>query len=159
MQKNNDLVLKKKIKFYAKKYFKKITFATKIEYKDLNFLIRSKYYQDRILLFGDALHVVHPLAGQGFNMVLRDLASLERILKNKISLGLDVGSSEILSEVSNETQPRNFIYSLGVDFFKNFFSFQKKSLKNFRNKIIITLNKNNFIKDTFFNLADKGFKF
>ena len=92
-------------------------------------------------------------------MVLRDLTSLEKILKNKINLGLDIGSSEVLSEVSNETQPRNFIYSLGIDFLKNCFSFQKKSFKDFRNKIITTLNKNNFIKDVFFNLADKGFKF
>ena len=155
----NDFFLKKRIKFYTKYFLKKVKFVTDIEYKDLNLLIRKKYYQDRILLFGDALHVVHPLAGQGFNMVLRDLASLERILKNKINLGLDIGSSEILSEVSNETQPRNFIYSLGIDFLKNCFSFQKKPFKDFRNKIITRLNKNNFVKDIFFNLADKGFKF
>ena len=92
-------------------------------------------------------------------MVLRDLTSLERILKNKINLGLDIGSSEVLSEVSNETQPRNFIYSLGIDLLKNCFSFQKKSFKDFRNKIITTLNKNNFVKNTFINLADEGFKF
>ena len=92
-------------------------------------------------------------------MMLRDLASLERILKNKIDLGLDIGSSEILSEVSDETQPRNFIYSLGIDFLKNCFSFQKKSFKDLRNKVITTLNKNNFVKDIFFDLADKGFKF
>ena len=92
-------------------------------------------------------------------MMLRDLISLERILKNKINLGLDIGSSEILSEISTEIQPRNFIYSLGIDFLKNFFSFQKKSLKDFRNKIITTLNKNNSVKNIFFNLADKGFKF
>ncbi len=155
----NNLFLKKRIKFYTKYFLKKVKFVTGIEYKNLNLLIRKKYYQDRVLLFGDALHVVHPLAGQGFNMVLRDLASLERILKNKINLGLDIGGSEILSEVSNETQPRNFIYSLGIDFLKNCFSFQQKSLKYFRNKIITTLNKNNFVKDILFNLADKGFKF
>ena len=155
----NDLFFKKKIKFYTKYFFKKVKYVTSIEYKDLNLLIRKKYYQERVLLFGDALHVVHPLAGQGFNMVLRDLSSLERILKNKINLGLDIGSPEILFEVSNEIQPRNLIYSLVIDFLKNCFSFQKKSLKDFRNRIIVTLNKNNFIKDMFFNIADKGFKF
>ena len=51
MKKKNDLFIKKKIKFYAKNYLKNITFATDIEYKDLNFLIRNKYYKDRILLF------------------------------------------------------------------------------------------------------------
>jgi len=134
-------LIQKKIRFYAKKYLKNLKFINGIEQKDLNFFIREKYCQDRVLLFGDALHVVHPLAGQGFNMVLRDLTSLERILKNKINLGLDIGGSEILSEVSNETRPRNFIYSLSIDFLKNCFSLQKKSFKNFRNKIITTLNK------------------
>jgi len=155
----NNLFIKKRIKCYTKYFLKKVKFVSSIEYKDLNLLIRKKYYKDRILLFGDALHVVHPLAGQGFNMMLRDLASLEGILKNKINLGLDIGSSEILSEVSNETQPRNFIYSLGINFLKNCFSLQKKSFKNIRNKTIMTLNKNNFVKDILFNLADRGFKF
>jgi len=152
----NNLFLKKRIKFYTKYFLKKVKFITDIEYKDLNLLIHKKYYQDRVLLFGDALHIVHPLAGQGFNMMLRDLASLERILKNKINLGLDIGSSEILSEVSNETQPRNFIYSLGIDFIKNRFSSQKRIIKLFRNNAISILNKNNFAKNIFFNLADKG---
>jgi len=158
-KKNNYLFLKKKIKFCTKYFLKKVKFVSGIEYKNLNLLIRKKYCQDRVLLFGDALHVVHPLAGQGFNMVLRDLASLERILKNKINLGLDIGSSEILSEVSHETQPRNFIYSMGIHFLKNCFSSKKKSFKDFRDKTITLLNKNNFIKNIFFNLADKGFRF
>jgi len=79
------LRLKKKIKFYAKDYLKNVKFATNFEYKDLNFSIRKKYYQDRILLFGDALHLVHPLAGQGFNMTIRDLESLRKILEKKKS--------------------------------------------------------------------------
>ena len=85
--------------------------------------------------------------------------NLERILKNKINLGLDVGSSEILSEISNETKPMNFAYSLGIDLLKNYFSFQIKPFKNFRNKTITLLNKNNYVKNIFFNLADKGFRF
>ena len=156
---NNNFFLKKKIKFYTRHFLKKVKFVAGVECKDLNLSIQKKYYQDRVLLFGDALHAVHPLAGQGFNMILRDLASLERILKNKINLGLDVGSSEILSEVSNETKSMNFAYSLGIDLLKNYFSFQIKPFKNFRNKTITLLNKNNYVKNIFFNLADKGFRF
>ena len=90
MRKKNEqknLTLKKKIKFYVKNYLKNITFVTNIEYKDLKFLIRNKYFQDRTLLFGDALHVVHPFVGQGFNMTLRDLASLEELLSKKNQFG------------------------------------------------------------------------
>ena len=154
MKKNNDLFLKNKIKFYAKNYLKNITFKTNIECKDLIFLIRNKYYLDRTLLFGDALHLMHPFIGQGFNMTLRDLASLKNILSEKINLGLDIGSPDTLSEFSNGTKPRNFIFSLGSNFLKNSLSYKK-----LRNKILKTFNKSNFAKDICFNIADKGFKF
>ena len=154
MHKMSDLLLKKKIKLYAKNYLKKITFENNIECKNLNFLIRNKYYQDRTLLFGDALHVIHPFVGQGFNMILRDLACLKKILSKKINLGLDIGSIDILSEFSSEAKPRNFAFSVSVDLLKNYFSYKKLS-----NNILKILNKSNFAKDIFFDIANKGFKF
>ena len=154
MKEKNNLLLRKKIKFYAKNYLKNVTLATNIEYKDLKFLIRNQYFQDRTLLFGDALHVLHPFVGQGFNMTLRDLASLKKILNKKINLGLDIGSLDILSEFSDEIKPRNFAFSIGVDFLKNLLSFKK-----LRNNALKILNRSNFAKDIFFNIADKGFKF
>ena len=154
VRKKNDLFLKKKIKLYAKNYLKNIKFTTNIEYKGLNLLIRNKYYLDRTLLFGDALHVIHPFVGQGFNMTLKDLACLEKILTQKINLGLDIGSLDVLSEFSSETKPRNFAFSVGVDLLKNSFSYKK-----LRNSILMILNKSNFAKDIFFEIANKGFRF
>tara|TARA_Y100000590_G_scaffold302454_1_gene340960 strand:+ start:960 stop:2129 length:1170 start_codon:yes stop_codon:yes gene_type:complete len=164
VKKNNyknksNLFLKNKIIFYAKNFYKKIKFSSDIEFSDLNFFIRKKYFNDRILLFGDSLHKVHPLAGQGFNMILRDLASLESILRKKINLGLDIGSSDILSEFSEEMKPRNFIYSLGIDFLRNCFSIENQSFQEVRNQVIKILNKNNLAKDVFYKLADVGLKF
>ena len=98
--------------------------------------------------------MLHPFVGQGFNMTLRDLESLKKILNKKINLGLDIGTSDILSEFSEETKKTNIIFSVGVDLLKNSFSYEK-----LRNKMLKILNKNNFAKDIFFNIADKGFKF
>ena len=95
-----------------------------------------------------------PFVGQGFNMILRDLICLERILGKKIGLGLDIGSTDILSEFSEKTKPRNFAFSVGVDFLKNSFSYKK-----LRNNVLKILNNNNFAKNIFFDIADKGFKF
>ena len=127
--------------------------------QNLNLLIRSQYFQDRILLFGDALHVVHPFAGQGFNMVLRDLSSLEKVLKNRINLGLDIGSPDVLSEFSQKTKPVNLIYSLGIDLLKSFFSYNNQPVKKARNKIIEQIDKSKIIKNLFFNFANRGLKF
>tara|TARA_B100001123_G_C15275437_1_gene1011976 strand:+ start:808 stop:1971 length:1164 start_codon:yes stop_codon:yes gene_type:complete len=157
--KKNESFLKKKIIHYSSNFYKKIKFTGKIEIKNLNFLIRNNYYQNRTLLFGDALHVVHPLAGQGFNMTIRDLISLEKTLKNKIDLGLDIGSEDMLSEFSNETKPRNFVYSMGIDLIKNSFSIKNQTIKKIRNDVIKNLNNNNLMKNIFFDFADRGLKF
>ena len=153
--KKNDFLLKKKIKFYTKNFLKNVTFTKNIEHYDLNLLIREKYYKDRVLLFGDALHRVHPFTGQGFNMILRDLANLENTLKNKIALGLDIGGANVLSEFARETKPRNLVYLLVIDFIKNFFSIKEKNFKNLRNIIITNLNKNDTAKNFFHSVIIK----
>ena len=157
--KMNNLYVKNKIKFYAGKYLKKINFASKIERRDLNFLIRNKYYKERTLLFGDALHQIHPFIGQGFNMTIRDIISLEKILKNKMSLGLDIGTNDGLSQFTKEIRSGNFALSLGSDLLKNSFSISNIYFKEFRNSIIKNLNKKRLVKDIFFEVADKGLKF
>ena len=153
-KKKNEILFKKQIKKYVKKYLRKITYASNLEYKDLNYLIRDKYHLDRTLLFGEALHVIHPFVGQGFNMTLRDLASLKKILKKRVDLGMDVGSPDILSEFSNEVKPRNFMFSIGVNLIKKSISYNK-----IRDKLFKILNKSNLTKNIFFKIANEGFKF
>jgi 2-octaprenyl-6-methoxyphenol hydroxylase len=133
---------------------KEIKFNSKIEKNDLNLLIRNKYYLNRTLLFGDALHSMHPFIGQSFNMTLRDLICLEKILEEKINLGLDIGSSDVLSEFSDVTKSRNFSFSIGSDILKNVLSFKKA-----RNDIFKILNKSNLAKNIIFDVADKGLRF
>jgi len=156
---NINLLFKDKIKTYTKEYFNKIKVDKKIEKRNLNFLIRKKYYKERVLLFGDSLHVIHPLAGQGFNMIIRDLMSLSKALKNKINLGLDIGDESLLSEFSNDSKPRNFVYSIGIDLTKSYFSVKQKSFKNLRNRMLTIVNKSKLAKIFFFNLANRGLRF
>ena len=154
-----NFLLKKKIKSYTKDFLKKIEFFSKIEFNDLKFSVKDKYFNDRILFFGDILHKVHPLTGQGFNMVLRDLLSLEKILKNKINLGLDIGSSDILDEFSKKIKPSTLAYSFGIDFLRSCFSVKNESVNKVRNKIIKNLDKNVLVKEAFYNVANDGLKF
>ena len=158
-KKKVNYIFKKKIKSYTEKYLSNIKFISRIQQRDLNFSIRSKYYKDRILLFGDALHIIHPFAGQGFNMTLRDLKLLDEVLKKNINLGLDIGGNEILSEFSDKAKPGNFVFSIGTDLLKNSFSIKNQYFKIARNEVIKSLNNNSFAKNIFANVANKGFKF
>jgi 2-octaprenyl-6-methoxyphenol hydroxylase len=58
----------------------------------LDFQVARSFIADRLALIGDAAHVVHPLAGQGLNIGMRDVAALAEIIVDEVRLGLDVGS-------------------------------------------------------------------
>ena len=51
----------------------------------------------RLVLVGDAAHAMHPIAGQGLNMGLRDVAALAEVLVDARRLGLDIGSADVLA--------------------------------------------------------------
>ena len=62
----------------------------------LGLFIARAFVADRIALVGDAAHVIHPIAGQGLNMGLRDVAALAEALVDAARLGLDIGGVDVL---------------------------------------------------------------
>jgi len=62
----------------------------------LAFQMARSFVGQRLALVGDAAHVVHPLAGQGLNIGLRDVAALTETIVDALRLGLDIGSSVTL---------------------------------------------------------------
>jgi 2-octaprenyl-6-methoxyphenol hydroxylase len=63
----------------------------------LSFGVARSFIGPRLALMGDAAHVVHPVAGQGFNLGLRDVAALAEAVGEAARLGLDPGSAHTLS--------------------------------------------------------------
>jgi 2-octaprenyl-6-methoxyphenol hydroxylase len=62
----------------------------------LAFFIARSFVAERIALAGDAAHVIHPIAGQGLNMGLKDVAALAEVIVDAARLGLDFGSAGVL---------------------------------------------------------------
>lgn len=62
----------------------------------LTFLHAERYADHRLVLIGDAAHGIHPIAGQGLNLGLRDVAALTEVLVEAHRLGLDIGRTDVL---------------------------------------------------------------
>ena len=119
--------------------------------------LRNYYYQN-ILAFGDLLHRIHPLAGQGFNMTIRDIKTLSNIIQNRIDLGIQLDSS-ILNDFENETKNKNFLFSNSIDFIYEVFNFDKKIRNKSFNKILKIIGKNKSLNSYLIKFADRGFNF
>lgn len=61
----------------------------------------SEHVRPRLALIGNAAHTVHPVAGQGFNLGLRDVATLAQVLVDGAAAGRDLGSLELLNEYAD----------------------------------------------------------
>ena len=135
----------------------KILSHKKLKSFDLNLKLAKKYYYKNILFFGDSIHSIHPLAGQGFNMTIRDIIELEKIIDKKINLGLSVDNS-IYKDFEKNSKGRNTLFSFGVDFIYEFFRFNKNYIPNKISKSIFNyINKNKKIKDWSLKFANQGF--
>lgn len=87
----------------------------------LSFRHARNYIADRLALTGDAAHTIHPLAGQGFNLGLRDVAALAEVLSDARHLGLDIGSAVILERYQSWRRFDNVSLSLMMDMLNRLF--------------------------------------
>jgi 2-octaprenyl-6-methoxyphenol hydroxylase len=78
-------------------YLGDIALASRREAWPLSVLLARSFVAGRLALVGEAAHAIHPIAGQGLNLGLRDVAALAEAVVDTWRLGLDVGSADVLN--------------------------------------------------------------
>ena len=81
-----------------------IEIVSDVIYFPLNLVYAQSYVKGRVVLCGDAMHSIHPIAGQGLNLGLRDVQLIEELIKENIGLGLDICSSNLLNQYSKKRE-------------------------------------------------------
>ena len=113
------------------------------------------YLHKNTLFFGDILHTIHPLAGQGFNMTIRDIKILSSLIDEKIELGLELDES-IFQDFQRKTKHLNYTFGIGIDFIHEFFKIDNKTNSLLSSSIFSILGKNKILKKYANLIADKG---
>ena len=144
------------VKFYNKFY--KIVNIDNFSRSEIKMSNLRNYYHRNILAFGDLLHKIHPLAGQGFNMTLRDIKIFSEIVQKKLNLGLPLDLS-VNEEFEKKSKHINYIFSNGIDFIYEFFNFERKTKSKILSKTAKFLGKNFNLNKKFIEIADNGFLF
>jgi 2-octaprenyl-6-methoxyphenol hydroxylase len=99
-----------------------ISLASRVEAFPFRFQVARRFVGERLALVGDAAHVVHPIAGQGLNLGLRDVAALAETIVGAMRLGLDPGRPSALADYQRARRFDVAASGMGMDLMNRLFS-------------------------------------
>lgn len=107
----------------------------------LSLVHADRYTDTRLVLVGDAAHGIHPIAGQGYNLGVRDIAALVEVLVDAKRLGLDLGAADTLERYAQWRRTDNFAMVAGTDLLVWLFSNDNKPLRLARDLGLAAVNR------------------
>ncbi|MEP0963261.1 MAG: FAD-dependent monooxygenase [Roseobacter sp.] len=98
----------------------------------LSLSLANELIAPRVALLGDAAHGVHPIAGQGLNAGVRDVAALAEVLTDAVRRGEDIGAAPVLARYQEWRRFDNTALALATDTFNRLFSNDNPILRGIR---------------------------
>ena len=112
----------------------------------LHGLHAKQYVLDRVVIIGDAAHVIHPLAGQGLNLGLNDAITLSDILSKAQQGDYDIGHYLVLRKYERARKGNVFSTMMAMTFLKNLFGSTNSNVSILRSVALNCVNQNQFLK-------------
>ena len=95
--------------------------------------INYKFYENRLVYVGDSAHSVHPIAGQGWNLGLRDIKKIYFLIKEFQALGLEIGTKQFCKSYNQKTYYDSYRLFQITDKLNSFFMLDNKITSIIRN--------------------------
>ncbi len=99
-----------------------ISLLTPLQGWPLTLGLAKRFIGERFALLGDAAHVIHPIAGQGLNLGLKDAASLAERIVDQARLGLDIGETQVLEAYQRDRRFDTSTMAVTTDILNRLFS-------------------------------------
>lgn len=119
----------------------------------LHLSLAHEYVKPRLALLGDAAHAVHPIAGQGLNLGVRDAAALAEVLCEAAGRGEDIGGLDVLRRYQNWRRFDSTSFALGMDALNILFSNDSGPIRLIRDLGMAAVNKAPKLKTVFMKMA------
>lgn len=107
----------------------------------------SEYCQDRMVLIGDAIHTIHPLAGQGANLGLKDAVTLADVVLKAHQARRDIASQQVLRRYERQRKGDNLLMMGMMDGFKRLFGADEMLVKLTRSSGMELINQSTLLKN------------
>jgi 2-octaprenyl-6-methoxyphenol hydroxylase len=119
----------------------------------LGLSVARTFIADRLALVGDAAHVIHPIAGQGLNMGLRDVAALAEVIVDAARLGRDAGASDVIDRYQRWRRFDTMTMGIATDGLNRLFSNRSDVLRLVRDIGLGVVDRLPLLKDLFIREA------
>ncbi len=118
-----------------------ITLAAKPSSYPLGFHHAERYTDHRLALVGDSAHGIHPIAGQGLNMGMRDAAAFAEVIAGAARLGLDPGGPDVLARYQRWRGFDNMAVAASTDILNRLFAIPARPVASIRRLGLAAVNK------------------